>query len=80
MRRVSEQRDGRAAAIALLEGAEALLKDPRMALDFGRHGVNTSLALVGVQGLIAYLDGNKRRAADDLGTVAEEIRARLEPL
>jgi hypothetical protein len=74
---VSEQRDGRAAATALLEEVEALLKDPQLALDFGRRGVNTSLALLGVQGVIAYLDGNKVRAADDLGTVAEEIRARL---
>lgn len=74
---MSEQRDGRAAATALLEEVEALLKDPHLALDFGRRGVNTSLALLGVQGVIAYLDGNKVRAADDLGTVAEEIRARL---
>ncbi len=75
---VSEQRDNRATAIQLLQDVEGLLKDPRLALDFGRHGVNTSLALVAVQGLIAYLDGNKLRAADDLGTAAEEIRARLE--
>ncbi|HVZ32249.1 MAG TPA: hypothetical protein VG963_07485 [Polyangiaceae bacterium] len=75
---MSEQRDNRATAIQLLQDVEGLLKDPRLALDFGRHGVNTSLALVAVQGLIAYLDGNKLRAADDLGTAAEEIRARLE--
>lgn len=74
---MSEQRDGRAAAIALLDEVEGLLKDPHLALDFGRHGINTSLALVGVQGVIAYLEGNKVRAADDLGTVAEEIRARV---
>lgn len=73
---MSEQRDGGAAAIALLEEVEGLLKDPHLSLDFGRQGINTSLALVGVQGLIAYLEGNKVRAADDLGTVAEEIRAR----
>lgn len=48
-----------------------------MALDFGRHGVNTSLALLAVQGLIGYFEGDKVRAADDLGTVADEIRARL---
>jgi hypothetical protein len=75
---VSEQSDGRAAATRLLEDVEALLKDPRMALDFGRRGINTSLALLAVQGLIAYFDGNKARAMDDLATVAEEIRARLD--
>jgi len=75
---VSEQRDGRAVATRLLEEVEALLKDPHLALDFGRRGVNTSLALLGVQGVIAYLDGNKARAIEDLATVAEEIRARLE--
>jgi hypothetical protein len=75
--RVSQQRDSRTAAIRLLQDVEALLKDPQLALDFGRHGVNTSLALLAVQGLIGYFDGNKLRAADDLGTVADEIRARL---
>jgi hypothetical protein len=75
---VSEHQDSRAPAIQLLQDLEGLLKDPRLALDFGRRGINTSLALVAVQGLIAYFDGNKLRAADDLGTVADEIRARLE--
>lgn len=75
---VSEQQDSCAAVIQLLQDVEGLLKEPRLALDFGRHGVNTSLALVAVQGLIAYLDGDKAGAADDLGTAAEEIRARLE--
>ena len=49
-----------------------------MGLDFGRRGINTSLALLAVQGIVAYLEGNKRRASEDLGTVADEIRARLE--
>jgi hypothetical protein len=62
----------------MLEEVEALLKDARLSLDFGRRGVNTSLALLGVQGLMAYLRGEKIRAADDLSTVADEIRARLE--
>lgn len=75
---MSEQQDSRAAAIQLLQSVEGLLKDSRLALDFARRGVNTSLAMVAVQGLIAYLDGNKSQAADDLGTVVEEIRVRLE--
>jgi hypothetical protein len=74
---VSERRDGSAAAILLLQEVEGLLKSAHLALDFGRRGINTSLALVAVQGLVAYLDGNKVRAADDFGTVADEIRARL---
>jgi hypothetical protein len=74
---VSERRDSSAAAIQMLEEVEAMLKDVQLALDFGRRGVNTSLALVGVQGLMAYLRGEKARAADDLSTVADEIRARL---
>lgn len=75
---VTERRDGSGAAILLLHEVESLLKNARLALDFGRRGVNTSLALVAVQGLVAYLEGNKLRAADDFGTVADEIRARLD--
>jgi hypothetical protein len=63
---VTEQQDSRAAAIQLLQSVEGLLKDSRLALDFARRGVNTSLALVAVQGLIAYLNGDKSQAADDL--------------
>jgi hypothetical protein len=61
----------------MLEEVEALLKDPHLGIDFTRQGVNTSIALLAVQGLMAYLEGNKVRAADDLSTAAEEIRARL---
>jgi hypothetical protein len=74
---VTEQRGSSAAAVGLLEEVEALLKDARLAIDFSRKGVNTSIALVTVQGLIAYLEGNKVRAVDDLSTAADEIRARL---
>jgi hypothetical protein len=74
---MTEQHDSPAAAIRLLQDVEALLKEPQLALAFARRGVNTSLALIAVQGLVAYLDGDKSRAADDLGTAVEEIRARL---
>ena len=40
------------------------------------RGINTSLALVGAEGLQAYVHGDKARAAEDLATVAEEIAAR----
>jgi hypothetical protein len=75
---VTEQRGSSAAAVALLLEVEALLKDARLGLDFGRSGVNTSIALCAVQGLIGYLEGNKRRAVEDLSTAADEIRSRLE--
>ena len=41
-------------------------------------GINTSLALLVADGLRAYIEGRKKEAADDLGTAAEEIAARLE--
>jgi len=61
----------------LLAEVEALLKEPRLGMDLGRHGVNVSIALIATQGLAAYIQGNQRRAAEDLGTAAEEIEARL---
>jgi len=30
------------------------------------------------QGLLAYVEGNRRKAHDDLATASEEIRARLD--
>jgi hypothetical protein len=75
---MTRHKDSCEAAIRLLEEVTALLKDPHLAFDFARNGVNTSLALLAVQGTIAYLDGNKLRAAEDLATAAEEIRARSE--
>jgi hypothetical protein len=75
---MTEPQNSRGAALRLLQDVEALLKNPQLALDFARGGVNTSIALIAVQGLAAYLDGNKSRAADDLGTAVDEIRARLE--
>ncbi len=39
--------------------------------------MNGSLALVALDGLGAYLVGDKRQAVEDLRTVAEEIEGRL---
>ena len=75
---MSERSESRATAIRLLEEVEAILKDVRLGLDFSGRGVNTSLALLALQGLVAYLEGNKLAAADDLATAADEIRARLD--
>ncbi len=75
---MSELRGGAASIGQLLDQVEALLRSPTVAMELGRRGVNTSLALVAAQGLSAYIEGQKLRAADDLATAAEEIRARLE--
>ncbi len=56
---------------------DQLLKNVDVESDLAARGVNVSLAIVAADGLRAYLHGDKARAADDLGTVAEEILARL---
>lgn len=55
---------------------ERLLKDPRVAEALAAKSVNISLALVACDGLRAYLEGHLGRAAEDLGTAAEEIASR----
>lgn len=61
----------------VLTDLETLLKNGEVGADLAARGVNTSLALVAVDGLRAYFDGDKVKAHEDLGTVAEEIRGRL---
>jgi hypothetical protein len=61
----------------VLEDLIVLLKNPEVIADLTARGVNTSLALVGVEGMAAYIHGDKMRAVDDLSTVAEEIATRL---
>lgn len=75
---MSEQPGTADALVELLGQVETLLRSPTVSMDLGRRGVNTSLALVATQGLAAYIAGRKLQAAEDLGTAAEEIRARLE--
>jgi hypothetical protein len=41
------------------------------------RGINTSLAIVAAEALLAYVEGDKERAAEDFETVAEEIGSRL---
>lgn len=62
----------------LFSELEDLLKQPEAAASLAELGVNTSIALLAVQGLHSYLRGDKAAAADDLMTVAEEVRARLD--
>jgi hypothetical protein len=70
--------DGTQVLDRLLDDAEAILKTPTAANDFARRRINTSLALLAVQGIRSYLAGDHVRSAEDLATVAEEIRARHE--
>lgn len=62
----------------VLDELEELLKNGDLIEALSNKGINASLALVAIDGIRAYLEGRKADAADDLGTVAEEIRGRLE--
>jgi hypothetical protein len=62
---------------ATLDDLESLLKNGDVIAFLSTRNVNASIALLGIQGLRAYLAGKKADAVDDFGTVAEEIRARL---
>jgi hypothetical protein len=61
----------------LLDELDALLKNPDVGELLTGRGINTSLAILVADALRAYLKGNKRDAAEDLSTAAEEISARL---
>jgi hypothetical protein len=62
---------------ALLDDLEALLKNGEVIAALTGKGVNASIALVAVDGRRHYLQNKKGEAADDFGTVTEEIRGRL---
>lgn len=61
----------------LMEELDALLKNPDVGARLTARGINTSLALLVADALHAYLKGNKKEAAEDLSTAAEEIASRL---
>jgi hypothetical protein len=61
----------------VLEDLVSLLKNPNVGAELTKRGINTSLAIVGAEGLAAYVHGDKARAAEDLLTVGEEISSRL---
>jgi hypothetical protein len=62
---------------ALLDELVEVLKNPDIVGALADRGVNASLALVAIEGLGAYLVGDKAQAAEDLKCVAEEIEGRL---
>ncbi len=61
----------------VFEDLDTLLKNPDVGAELTARGVNTSLAIVAAEALLAYVEGDKDRAAEDFETVAEEIAARL---
>ena len=75
---MTQQPNGSEQLDALLSELEKLLKTPEVGVGLGSRGVNGSIALIAVQGLRAYLRGNKWEAAEDLATAADELGARLE--
>ena len=75
---MAEHHGSIAAAQRLLREVESLVKHPSVSVELGQRGVNASIAILAVQALTAYFEGNRARALDDFSTVTEEIRARLE--
>jgi hypothetical protein len=61
----------------VMEDLETLLKNPEVGAELTARGVNVSLALVAADALVAYIEGDRARAAEDFDTVAEEIATRL---
>jgi len=74
---MSESDNAGAELAELLDELDTVLKRPEIDAHLTSRGINTSLALLVADGLKAYLEGRKKEAADDLGTAAEEIAARL---
>ncbi|CAN5846036.1 hypothetical protein BH11MYX4_BH11MYX4_57280 [soil metagenome] len=59
------------------EDLDVLLKNPEVGAELTQRGVNVSLAIVAAEALLAYVEGDRERAAEDFDTVAEEIATRL---
>ncbi|HEY8075346.1 MAG TPA: hypothetical protein VIF62_14580 [Labilithrix sp.] len=60
----------------VFEDLDTLLKNPSLGGDLTSRGINVSLAIVAAEALLAYVEGDKARAAEDFSTVAEEIASR----
>ena len=61
----------------VFEDLDTLLKNPEVGAELTERGVNVSLAIVAAEALVAYVAGDRERAAEDFDTVAEEIASRL---
>lgn len=61
----------------VFEDLDVLLKNPEVGAELTSRGINVSLAIVAAEALLAYVEGDRERAAEDFDTVAEEIATRL---
>ena len=60
----------------VFEELETLLKNPEAGAALTAKGVNTSLAMLALDGLAAYLRGEKDKALDELQQFVDEVKAR----
>jgi hypothetical protein len=65
------------AVFDLLSEVESMLKLPSNTIELARRNVDARVALAAVKGLVAYLEGDRLRAIDDLATAADEIGSGL---
>ena len=61
----------------LLGELDQLFKNVDCGSALAARGINVSLAMTAADALRAYVRGDKKRAADDFGMIAEEIAARM---
>jgi hypothetical protein len=61
----------------VFEELDTLLKNPDVGQELAARGVNTSLAMTLLDGVRAYLRGEKAQALVDLETATDEIAARF---
>ncbi len=61
----------------VLDDLDTLLKSSEAGAELADKGINVSLAMTAAEGLRAYLHGEKAKAAEELGTAAEEIASRM---
>ncbi len=62
----------------VLADLETLLKNPDVGAALADKGVNTSLAMLAMDGLAAYLRGDKAKAVEDCSHFAEEVQSRMQ--
>jgi len=61
----------------VLADLETLLKNPDVGAALADKGVNTSLAMLAMDGLAAYLHADKAKAVEDCAHFAEEVQSRM---
>ena len=61
----------------VLADLETLLKNPDVGAALADKGVNTSLAMLAMDGLAAYLRADKPKAIEEMTTFVEEVSARM---